>query len=172
MRGHESQHPERSANARAAACPENCASRFRRRPASPRTSASTAARGNASVCAAKKRKLSRRITNELLYVSETASPMISFELSEEQRMIRDTVAAFAKDEIRPGARDADETGTISPAIIAKSWELGLVRGAIPEQFGGYGDQRSAVTGAIVGEEPAFRDLSIAPHLLAPRPLAS
>jgi acyl-CoA dehydrogenase len=97
--------------------------------------------------------------------------MISFELSEEQRMIRDTVAAFANDEIRPAARDADETGTTPPALIAKSWELGLVRGAIPEQFGGYGDQRSAVTGAIVGEELAFGDLSIALHVLAPRLLA-
>ncbi len=97
--------------------------------------------------------------------------MISFELSEEQRMIRDTVAAFANDEIRPAAREADETGTIPPALIAKSWELGLVRGAIPEQFGGYGDQRSAVTGAIVGEELAFGDLSTALHMLAPRLLA-
>ncbi len=97
--------------------------------------------------------------------------MISFELSEEQRMIRDTVAAFANDEIRPAAREADETGTIPPALVAKSWELGLVRGAIPEQFGGYGDQRSAVTGAIVGEELAFGDLSIALHVLAPRLLA-
>ena len=97
--------------------------------------------------------------------------MISFELSEEQRMIRDTVAAFTNDEILPAARDADETGTISPAVIAKSWELGLVRGAIPEQFGGYGDQRSAVTGAIVGEELAFGDLSTALHVLAPRLLA-
>ena len=97
--------------------------------------------------------------------------MISFELSEEQRMIRDTVAAFANDEIRPAAREADETGTIPPVLVAKSWELGLVRGAIPEQFGGYGDQRSAVTGAIVGEELAFGDLSIALHVLAPRLLA-
>jgi acyl-CoA dehydrogenase len=97
--------------------------------------------------------------------------MISFELSEERRMIRDTVAAFATDEIRPAARPADESGVIPAALIAKSWELGLVRGAIPEQFGGYGDARSAVTGAIVAEELAFGDLSIAIHALAPRLIA-
>ena len=97
--------------------------------------------------------------------------MISFELSEEQRMIRDTVVAFATDEIRPAARPADESGAIPSALIAKSWELGLVRGAIPEQFGGYGDARSAVTGAIVAEELACGDLSIAIHALAPRLIA-
>jgi acyl-CoA dehydrogenase len=97
--------------------------------------------------------------------------MVSFDLSDEQRMIRETVAAFANDEIRPAARLADESGSIPAGLIAKSWELGLVRGAIPEQFGGYGDPRSAVTGAIVTEELAFGDLSIALHVLAPRLLA-
>ncbi len=97
--------------------------------------------------------------------------MISFDLTEEQRMIRDTVAAFAAKEIRPAARAADETGTIPPALIEQAWELGLVRGVIPEQFGGYGDARSAVTGAIVTEELAFGDLSIAVHALAPRLIA-
>ena len=97
--------------------------------------------------------------------------MISFELSDEQKMIRDTVAAFANDQIRPAARAADETGTIPPELIARSWELGLVRGAIPESFGGYGDARSAVTGAIVAEELAFGDLPIAIHALAPRLMA-
>ncbi len=38
--------------------------------------------------------------------------MIDFELSEEQQMIRDSVGAFAREEIRPAARPADETGAI------------------------------------------------------------
>ncbi|MGH7931871.1 MAG: acyl-CoA dehydrogenase family protein, partial [Candidatus Binataceae bacterium] len=97
--------------------------------------------------------------------------MISFELSEEQRMIRDTIAAFAVDEIRPAARPADESGDIPGALAAKAWELGLVRGPIPEQLGGYGNQRSAVTGAIIAEELAYGDLAIALHVLAPRLLA-
>lgn len=97
--------------------------------------------------------------------------MVSFELSEEQRMIRDTVAAFARDEIRPAARPADETATILEAVVAKSWELGLVGGPIPSEFGGLDDQRSAVTGAVVAEELAFGDLAIALHVLAPRLVA-
>jgi alkylation response protein AidB-like acyl-CoA dehydrogenase len=97
--------------------------------------------------------------------------MVSFDLSEEQRMIRETVAAFATDEVRPAARAADESGAIPAELIAKSWELGLVRGAIPESAGGYGDARSAVTGALIAEELAFGDLAIAMHALAPRLIA-
>jgi acyl-CoA dehydrogenase len=94
--------------------------------------------------------------------------MIDFELSEEQQMIRDSVGAFAREEVRPAARPADESGEIPPGLIAKTWQFGLVSGAIPEKFGGNGDVRSAVTGAIVAEELAFGDLSIALHALAPR----
>ncbi|MGD0073329.1 MAG: acyl-CoA dehydrogenase family protein [Candidatus Binataceae bacterium] len=97
--------------------------------------------------------------------------MVSFELSEEQRMIRDMVAAFARDEIRPAARPADETGSIPEALIAKSWDLGLVSGPIPSELGGLEIQRSAVTGAVVAEELAFGDLAIALHVLAPRLIA-
>jgi len=97
--------------------------------------------------------------------------MIGFSLSDEQHMIRDTVATFATEELRPAARLADESGVIPSELIAKAWELGLVQGAIPEAYGGYGDTRSAVTGAIVAEELAYGDLSVALHALAPRLLA-
>src|SRR5258708_30031980 len=93
--------------------------------------------------------------------------MIDFELSEEQQMIRDSVGAFAREEIRPAARPADESGTIPAALVAKAWQFGFVSGSIPEKFGGGGDARSAVTGAIVAEELGLRDISIWPHLLPP-----
>jgi acyl-CoA dehydrogenase len=97
--------------------------------------------------------------------------MISFDLSDEQKMVRDTVAAFALEQVRPAARAADESGAIPPELLAKGWELGLVRGSLPEAVGGYGDPRVAVTGAIVAEELAYGDLSYALHALAPRLLA-
>lgn len=97
--------------------------------------------------------------------------MISFDLSDEQKMIRETIAAFARAEIRPAARLADESGEIPAGLIDKLWELGLVQGAIPGDYGGYGDTRAAVTGAIVAEELAYGDLAIALHALAPRLLA-
>ena len=97
--------------------------------------------------------------------------MVDFQLTEEQQMIRDTVGAFARDEIRPAGRVADETGEIPADLIHKIWQLGLVRGAIPEVYGGDGGERSAVTGAVIAEELGYGDLAVALHSLAPRLLA-
>ena len=94
--------------------------------------------------------------------------MISFELSEDQKLLQQTVAAFAIEQMRPVAHDADERCEIPESIVAKAWELGLVASAIPESYGGFGDQPSALTGAIVLEELGYGDLSIALHALAPR----
>jgi alkylation response protein AidB-like acyl-CoA dehydrogenase len=94
--------------------------------------------------------------------------MISFEPTEDQQLVRDTVASFAKEQIRPLAREADESGTIPESLVKQAWEIGLVQNAIPEAFGGYGGERAAITGALVGEELAWGDLSIALHVLAPR----
>jgi acyl-CoA dehydrogenase len=94
--------------------------------------------------------------------------MVSFELSEEQRLLRESVAAFAIEQMRPAARDADERGEVPQVVVDKAWELGLVASAIPESYGGFGDPRSALTGAIVLEELGYGDLSIALHVLAPR----
>src|SRR5690348_16948086 len=94
--------------------------------------------------------------------------MVSFQPSEEQQLIKDTVAQFAAEQIRPLAHEADETGNVPAALIQQGWELGLVQSAIPEELGGVGDTRSAVTGTLIAEELAYGDLSIALHLLAPR----
>jgi alkylation response protein AidB-like acyl-CoA dehydrogenase len=94
--------------------------------------------------------------------------MINFELDEEQQLIRDTVVSFARDEVRPHAREADEKGHVPSDLVQKGWELGLVQSVIPEEFGGFGNAHSAITGAVVAEELAYGDLSIAMHLLAPR----
>ncbi len=94
--------------------------------------------------------------------------MIDFALSEEQEMIRDTVGAFAIEQMRPAAREADETGAVPAGLIEKLWELGVVQSAIPEKFGGAGDPRSAVTGAVIAEELGYGDIAIATHALTPR----
>jgi alkylation response protein AidB-like acyl-CoA dehydrogenase len=94
--------------------------------------------------------------------------MVNFQPTEEQQLIRDTVASFAREQIRPVARDADETGQIPSTLVQQAWELGLIHGAIPEIYGGAGETPSAVTGALVNEELAWGDLSIALHMLAPR----
>ena len=94
--------------------------------------------------------------------------MVNFQPTEEQQLIRETVASFAREQIRPVAHDADESGQIPNALIQQAWELGLVQSMIPEAFGGVGEEASAVTAALVCEELAWGDLSIALNILAPR----
>src|SRR5256885_16788841 len=96
--------------------------------------------------------------------------MVNFKPTDEQELIRETMAGFAREVLRPAAREADEKNAVPETIVQRGWELGLVQSAIPEAFGGYGDARSAVTSALLLEEPAYGDLALTLHLLAPRPL--
>jgi len=93
--------------------------------------------------------------------------MISFSPSEEQQMIINTVSEFAVNEMRKLYRECDENGEIPAEIIDKAWEFGLIAGSIPEKYGGFGSEHSAVTGALVAEELAWGDLSMAMHILCP-----
>ncbi len=97
--------------------------------------------------------------------------MVSFELSDEQRMVQETVASFAVDQIEPLAHESEESGSIPEEVVAKGWELGLVGGCIPEEYDGFGEGLSALTNAIATEEMAAGDLAVALHLLSPTMLA-
>ncbi len=94
--------------------------------------------------------------------------MFDLEMTEEQKLVHDTVASFARAELRPIARECDESCSIPAELGDKGFELGLIHSSIPEEHGGYGEPRSAVTGAIVAEELGWGDVSLAMHLLAPR----
>jgi alkylation response protein AidB-like acyl-CoA dehydrogenase len=94
--------------------------------------------------------------------------MIDIQLDEEQQLIAETVTSFAKEKIREVARDADENNAVPSSILDQAWELGLVQGAIPEAYGGYGGHASAVTGTVVAEGMAEGDLAIAAHALSPK----
>jgi acyl-CoA dehydrogenase len=94
--------------------------------------------------------------------------MVNFQPTEDQELIRKTMADFAREVLHLHAREADERSAVPEAVVQRGWELGLVQSAIPEKFGGYGDSRSAVTSALLLEELAYGDLALALHLLAPR----
>src|SRR5450755_3226604 len=63
---------------------------------------------------------------------------MDFELTEEQKMIRDTARDFAAREIAPRAAELDKTGRWPTDILAKMAELGLFGVAIPQEHGGAG----------------------------------
>jgi butyryl-CoA dehydrogenase len=75
---------------------------------------------------------------------------MDFELSDEQKMIRDTARDFAKSEIAPKAAEIDKSGRWPSEIIAKMAELGFLGMAIPEEYGGAG--LDAISYAIAMEE--------------------
>ncbi len=93
--------------------------------------------------------------------------MISFDPTEEQQMLIDAVKRFAEKEIRTVYRDFEEEGHIAPDLVEKGWELGLIPAGIPEEYEGFAEERSVVTGALFAEELAWGDLATAMHLMTP-----
>ena len=93
--------------------------------------------------------------------------MVSFEPSEEQAMVRETIAGFATDMIEPVFRECDESGEISQDLVKTGWELEVISSSVPEEYGGFGEGPSALTGVIAYEELAHGDLSTAMHILSP-----
>jgi alkylation response protein AidB-like acyl-CoA dehydrogenase len=93
--------------------------------------------------------------------------MVSFQLTDEQKMMKDTISDFVKERLQPIARECDESGSLPDEIVKKFWEIGILQDIIPEEFGGMGGERSVLTSSIILEELGFGDLSIAIHLLSP-----
>ena len=92
--------------------------------------------------------------------------MFDLEPSDEQQLVIETVRQFAENEIRPVARECDEAARLPGAVLEQAHELGLVANGLDEAFGG-GGERSAVTSALIAEELAWGDLSIALGILSP-----
>jgi len=84
--------------------------------------------------------------------------MYSFEPTEEQKMLIDTVARYAHSNLRPASHDADEEGQLPINLIKKGWELGVLQASTPEAYGGFGEH-SSVTGVLAAEEMAWGDLA-------------
>ena len=62
--------------------------------------------------------------------------MIDFNLTEEQRMIRDMVREFARDHVKPKARHLDETGEFPVDTLREMAELGLMGVNVSGDYGG------------------------------------
>ncbi len=89
--------------------------------------------------------------------------MIEFTPTEEQQMLIEAIHRYAENDVRRIAHEADEQGQMPPPVIAKGWELGVLPGLIPEEYGGYADGPGAVTGVLALEELAWCDRADAHH---------
>ncbi|MDP2884491.1 MAG: acyl-CoA dehydrogenase family protein [Ignavibacteria bacterium] len=64
--------------------------------------------------------------------------MFEFELTDEQKMLRETVRDFTNSEIKPIARRIDEEEKIPRELINKLGELGFMGAVFPTEYGGGG----------------------------------
>jgi short/branched chain acyl-CoA dehydrogenase len=84
---------------------------------------------------------------------------MDFQLSDEQRLLRDTVRDFAHAEVSPVAEELDRTKSFPYELVAKMGELGLMGIPFPEDYGGGGADTLAYAMAV--EELARVDSSVA-----------
>ena len=77
---------------------------------------------------------------------------MNLQLTEEQQLLQKSVREFAEAEVKPLAKENDETGKFPRALIQKAAELGLTGVAIPENEGGSGMDH--ISYSIVIEEIA------------------
>jgi butyryl-CoA dehydrogenase len=75
---------------------------------------------------------------------------MNLELNEEQKLLQKTVREFAESEVKPLAKELDETGRFPRDTFKKAAELGLTGIALPETEGGAGFDHIAYS--IVIEE--------------------
>src|SRR5947209_19658337 len=73
---------------------------------------------------------------------------MEIELSEEQRLLRDTCREFAEKELRPNAKRWDREHRFPAEAVGKAFELGLGGGAVPSEWGGAGMDNVAYALAI------------------------
>jgi alkylation response protein AidB-like acyl-CoA dehydrogenase len=75
---------------------------------------------------------------------------MDFELSDEQRLLRDTIRSFVDDHIRPVAREWEQSGRYPEEIVAIMRDMGLFGLLVPEEYGGMA--ADMVSLAVVFEE--------------------
>ncbi len=75
---------------------------------------------------------------------------MNFELNDEQRMFREMVHEFVANELKPGARETDESGEFNWKAVKKMGPLGLLGLEVPEKYGGA--EVDGISAAIAIEE--------------------
>ncbi|MDQ3759748.1 MAG: acyl-CoA dehydrogenase family protein [Actinomycetota bacterium] len=89
---------------------------------------------------------------------------MDFSLTDEQRLIRDTVRDFARNEVAPVAEELDRTKAFPYDLVAKLGELGLMGIPFSEEYGGGGADTLSYVLAV--EELARVDSSVGITLAA------
>src|SRR5512134_3322196 len=84
--------------------------------------------------------------------------MIDFDLSEEQRLLEQTVREWAAREVAPRIRELDRAHRFDPNILPQMAEMGLLGCSIPTEYGGAG--MDYVSLGLISEELEYVDTSL------------
>ena len=84
---------------------------------------------------------------------------MDFELTDEQKAFRDSVAAFARDRLAPDYAGADRRQAFREGLVAEMAELGLIGLRIAQEHGGQG--ADSLTTGIALEEVSRADINAA-----------
>ncbi|HSC89467.1 MAG TPA: acyl-CoA dehydrogenase [Polyangiaceae bacterium] len=60
------------------------------------------------------------------------------DLSDDERMIQESVLGFARERVAPRVREMDESAKMDPGLVRELFELGVMGTEIPEAYGGAG----------------------------------
>src|SRR5919109_3352699 len=85
--------------------------------------------------------------------------MLGFDVSDDHRMLQETVRDFARQEVAPVAEELDRTKAFPYEIVRKMGELGWMGIPFPEEVGGAGGDSLAY--ALAVEELTRVDSSVA-----------
>jgi alkylation response protein AidB-like acyl-CoA dehydrogenase len=88
-------------------------------------------------------------------------------LTDDQRMNRETMQRFSATEIRPLAKSVDSGDSPAQDFYPKTTELGIALLPIPEALGGAGVERSPSSNALILEDLAHGDFSLALASISP-----
>src|SRR6201991_4670686 len=84
--------------------------------------------------------------------------MLDFDLTEEQRLLEQSVREWAGREVAPRIRELDRQHRFDPAIVPQMAELGLLGCSVPQEYGGAG--MDYVSLGLVSEELEYVDTSL------------
>ena len=84
--------------------------------------------------------------------------MIDFDLTEEQRLLEQTVREWARREVAPRIKELDRAHAFDPKILPQMAELGLLGISVPVEYGGAGMDYVAL--GLASEELEYVDTSL------------
>ncbi|MFO7787004.1 MAG: acyl-CoA dehydrogenase family protein [Halospina sp.] len=107
-----------------------------------------------------------------LHAPGTTQDLFDLNITDEQRMIRESVQDFAREVLRETAESADAERATASGTLEQAAELGLTLFSVPEALGGAATERSPVTSMLLAEDLAYGDMGQAAAILAPMSVAN